>query len=61
MNDAGRPGRDPVMRWIAGGLAVTEQAASSGRMGRFETEVPATRENLAALADLSGHGQITKI
>ena len=23
-------------------------------MGRFETEVPATEENLAALADLSG-------
>ncbi len=46
------PGR--VMRWIVGGYAVTKQAASSSQMGRFETEVLATEENLAALADLTG-------
>ncbi len=44
---------NPVMRWIVGGHAVTKQAASSSQMGRFETEVLANEENLAALADLS--------
>ncbi len=42
------------MRWIVGGHAVTKQAASTSQMGRIETEVLATEENLAALADLSG-------
>ena len=54
VNDADRLSLDPVMRWIVGGHAVTKQAASTSRMGRFETEVLATEENLAALADLSG-------
>jgi len=45
---------DPIMRWIVGGHAVTKQSASSSQMGRFETEVLASEENLAALADLSG-------
>ena len=54
MNDADRLSLDPVMRWIVGGHAVTKQAASSSQMGRFETEVLATEENLAALGDLSG-------
>ena len=54
VNDADRLSLDPVMRWIVGGHAVTKQAASSSQMGRFETEVLATEENLAALADLSG-------
>ena len=54
MNDADRLSLDPVMRWIVGGHAVTKQAASSSQMGRFETEVLATEENLTALADLSG-------
>ena len=54
VNDADRLSLDPVMRWIVGGHAVTKQAASSSQMGRFETEVLATGENLAALADLSG-------
>ena len=54
VNDADRLSLDPVMRWIVGGHAVTKQAASSSRMGRFETEVLATEENLAALGDLSG-------
>ncbi len=55
VNDADRLSLDPVMRWIVGGHAVTKQSASSSQMGRFETEVLATEENLAALADLSGH------
>ncbi len=55
LNDADRLSLDPVMRWIVGGHAVTKQAASTSQMGRFETEVLATEENLAALADLSGH------
>jgi hypothetical protein len=55
VNDADRLSLDPVMRWIVGGHAVTKQAASTSQMGRFETEVLATEENLAALTDLSGH------
>ena len=54
VNDADRLSLDPVMRWIVGGHAVTKQAASSSQMGRFETEVLATEETLAALPDLSG-------
>jgi len=54
VNDADRLSLDPVMRWIVGGHAVNNQAASTSQMGRFETEVLATEENLAALGDLSG-------
>ena len=54
VNDADRLSLDPVMRWIVGGHAVTKQAASSSQMGRFEMEVLATEENLAALGDFSG-------
>ena len=54
VNDADRLSLDPVMRWIVGGHAVTKQAASTSQMGRFETEVLASEENLAALTDLSG-------
>ena len=54
VNDADRLSLDPVMRWIVGGHAVTKQAASRSQMGRFETEVLATEENLTALAGLSG-------
>ncbi len=60
MNDADRLGRDPAMRWIVGGHAVTKHAASTSQMGRFETEVLATGENLAVLADLSGLFTLTK-
>jgi hypothetical protein len=55
VNDADRLGRDPAMRWVVGGRAVTQTAASASQMGRFETEVLAQEANLAALADLSGH------
>jgi hypothetical protein len=35
LNDADRLGRDPAMRWIVGGRAVTEHAASTSQMGRL--------------------------
>jgi hypothetical protein len=54
VNDADRLGRDPAMRWIVGGRAVTNEAASTSQMGRFETEVLAQGANLVALAELSG-------
>ena len=54
VNDADRLGRDPAMRWIVGGKAVERQGASTSQMGRFETELLATEENLAALTKLSG-------
>ena len=54
VNDADRLGHDPAMRWIVGGRAVDDQAASTSQMGRFETEVLTHKSNLTALADLSG-------
>ena len=54
VNDADRLGRDPAMRWIVGGKAVERGGASTSQMGRFETELLANDETLAALADLSG-------
>ena len=54
VTDADRLGRDPAMRWIVGGQAVERGGASTSQMGRFETELLATDDNLAALADLSG-------
>jgi hypothetical protein len=55
VNDADRLARDPAMRWIVGGRAVHDCAASASQMGRFETEWLTSVENLVALADLSGH------
>src|SRR5262245_21563185 len=54
VNDADRLGRDPAMRWVVGGRAVTEHAASTSQMGRFETGAMTQEQNLTALADLSG-------
>lgn len=54
VNDADRLACDPVMRHVVGGRAVDMTAASASQMGRFETEVLATADNRAALADLSG-------
>lgn len=54
VNDADRLGFDPAMRWIVGGKAIERQAASTSQMGRFETELLASDENFAALAELSG-------
>lgn len=53
VNDADRLGHDPAMRRIVGGRAVTNEAASTSQMGRFETGVLTGKANLAALADLS--------
>ena len=52
VNDADRLGRDPAMRWIVGGKAIERQAASTSRMGRFETGHLASDENFAAVTDL---------
>ena len=54
VNDADRLGRDPAMRWIVGGKAIKRGGASTSQMGRFETELLATDDNLVALANLSG-------
>jgi hypothetical protein len=54
VNDADRLGRDPAMRWVVGGRAVMDQAASTSQMGRFETAALTSAKNLTALADLSG-------
>jgi hypothetical protein len=54
VNDADRLGRDPAMRWIVGGKAVSHGAVSTSQMGRFETELLATDANLAAVTNLSG-------
>jgi len=54
VNDADRLCRDPAMRWVVGGKAPMDRAASASQMGRFETEWLARPENLAALADLPG-------
>src|ERR671913_854841 len=50
VNDALRLRRDPAMRWVVGGRAVREAAASASQMGRFETEWLTRPANLAALA-----------
>ena len=55
VNDADRLCRDPVMRQLIGGRAVKRGAASASAMGRFETATLTQAENLAALADVSGH------
>ena len=49
VNDADLLRRDPAIRWIVGGHAIKGRAASTSQMGRFETELLATDENLAAL------------
>ena len=54
VNDAERLFRDPAMRAIVDRKGFDRRAASTSRMGRFETEWLATEENLAALTNLSG-------
>ena len=54
-NDAQRLCVDPVMCHVVGGRAKHNQAASTSQVGRFETEVLTTPQNLAALTNLSGH------
>jgi hypothetical protein len=36
VNDAERLARDPAMRWIVGGHAVSRQAASASQIGRLQ-------------------------
>jgi len=50
VNDADRLGRDPAMRWIVGGRAVTDHAASMSQIARFETSAMTSPTNLTALA-----------
>src|SRR5258707_6878035 len=54
VNDADRLCRDPAIRWVVGGNAPMDRAASASQIGRFETEWLARPENLAPLADLPG-------
>src|SRR5215210_218680 len=49
VNDADRLAHDPAMRWIVGGRAVMQNAASTSQMGRFETKVLTQEANQAAL------------
>jgi len=53
-NDADRLAIDPAMRQIVGGCAVDHSASSTSQVGRFETDVLTLKENLGALAQLSG-------
>ena len=55
MNDAQRLRHDPAMRWIVGGKAASDAAASPSQMGRFETRWLTAEKNFSALANLSGH------
>jgi len=56
VNDADRLCVDPAMRHVVGGRASQpeKQAASASEVGRFETEILSTKENLTALMNLSG-------
>jgi hypothetical protein len=56
VNDAVRLCVDPAMRHVVGGRASQpkKQAASTSEVGRFETEILSTKENLTALMNLSG-------
>lgn len=54
VNDAGRLNVYPVMRRVVGGRAADHWAASLSQVSRFETEVLAHRDNLAALMRMPG-------
>ena len=56
VNDAERLCVDPTMRHVVGGKASQpkKQAASTSEVGRFETEMLSTKNNLMALMNLSG-------
>jgi hypothetical protein len=54
VNDAERLRVDPAMRRVVGGRVKTKEAASTSEMGRFETEILSSRQNLTALMDLPG-------
>ena len=50
VNDAQRLRHDPAMRWIVGGKAASDAAASPSQMGRFETRWLTSERNIAAPA-----------
>jgi len=56
VNDAERLSVDPAMRHVVGGRATLpkKQAASTSEVGRFETDILSTKENLTTLMNLSG-------
>jgi hypothetical protein len=56
VNDAERLSVDPTMRHVVGGKASQpdKQAASTSEVGRFETEMLSTKNNLTSLMNLSG-------
>ncbi len=56
VNDAERLAIDPAMRHVVGGRAalVDKYAASTSEVGRFETDILSTKENLTTLMNLSG-------
>ena len=54
VNEAEQLSRDPVVRAIVARKGLERSAASTSRMGHFETEWLATGENLATLKDLCG-------
>ena len=54
VNDAERLSHDPVMRAIVDRKGLDGAAASSSQMGRFETTLLASDDNLTELIDLSG-------
>jgi hypothetical protein len=56
VNDAERLCVDTAMRHIVGGRASQPEkmAASSSELGRFETDMPASRRNLTTLTNLPG-------
>lgn len=56
LNDAERLRHDPAMRWIVGGKAALNAAASPSQMGRFETKWLVREKNLLALANLPALG-----
>ncbi len=61
VNDADRLGRDPAMHWIVGGKAIERHAASTSQMGRFETELLASDENLEAMTATHPAGRMATI
>ena len=52
VNDAERLSLDPAM-WIVTGKKPEKKAASTNTMGRFETEMLTTEDNLASLEELN--------
>ncbi len=56
VNDAERLSVDPAMRHVVGGRATLpeKQAASTSEVGRFETDILSTKENLTTIMNLSG-------